>query len=129
MASTDNDYVALDPADVDDAPLGATAPEGAAAMIADGPSISRDAVQMVAIGAAARRMGVNVDVPAAVSRGLDPRALGLAVLDAAAARDESIAIISTAPTPASIGTAIDPAGRRESALLTEARRAAASTKK
>lgn len=137
MASTDPDDALFGHIDIDVVAPGHPA-EGAVQIVsgiasplpADGVSITREhAAQIVAIGSAARRMGVSVDVSAAIARAIDPGALRLAVLDAAAARDESLAIVSTAPTPASVGTAIEPAGRRESPLLSEARRSAAEPRR
>jgi signal peptide peptidase SppA len=80
-----------------------------------------ECAELASIGAGAARLGVNVDVVAAIRQGVKPDALRKQVLDAAATRDEGSAIVTAAPAQASP----PPAG--QSAIVARAREVAAAS--
>ncbi|PZU95562.1 MAG: peptidase S49 [Chelatococcus sp.] len=86
------------------------------------------AAKIVSIGAQAARMGINVDVSAAIAKGMDPAALSMEVLEAAAKRDEASTVVATAPTPSTNGTNVKPAqsAAGESPIVAAAKQSAAA---
>jgi hypothetical protein len=77
------------------------------------------------IGASATRLGVAVDVAAAIRQGTKPDALRREVFKAAAARDKATAAVATAPITGETG----PAAGGTSPIVTRARTTAAKHQK
>ena len=80
-----------------------------------------DAAALAEVGAHAARLGVRVDVAAAIREGLSPDALRQRVLEQAAARSDSAGIVAAAPPVA--GKA------KESPVVAAAKRAAEAARK
>ncbi|MBS7698682.1 MULTISPECIES: hypothetical protein [unclassified Chelatococcus] len=89
---------------------------------ADAAAERRRAVEIHSVGAQARRLGISIDVAAALELGIDPRGLQLAVLDAAAARSDATVVVAAPPEAPAL--AAGPPRPKRSALVEMARRSA-----
>lgn len=85
----------------------------------------QQAAKIVSIASIAKRGGIEFDAAEAIRRGIDPLALGRAVQNAMAARDEASAIVPITPTPSTAGIVVVPGGSRVSPIVEAVRRTAA----